>query len=154
MKKVLGIAAAVIVLAGVSAAVVVTTSAASPASQALPVTYGFDGHQGWAHGAVRPHALYLGAGGSLFVRRVRWIGWSQAGARGSGTRWADNCVPSCAAGSFARSAATITLSRVRTHHGQRYFSRMRIAWRAGGKPHQQTFRWSAGTGASAAPFWH
>ena|SRR5712692_571452 len=154
MRRVLGIAAAVIVLAGLSAAAAVIRSAAPGAGLPLPVAYGFDGHQGWTHGEVRPRTVYFGTGGSLFVRGLGWASWNQADARGRGTRWADNCVPNCAAGSYARSATTITLRRVRDHHGQPYFSRMILAWRADGKPYQQTFRWSRGTGTSALPFWH
>lgn len=46
MKSVLGIAIAVIVLAGLTAAAVLIRSGASGASPALPVAYGFDGHEG------------------------------------------------------------------------------------------------------------
>jgi hypothetical protein len=153
MKSVLGIAIAVIVLAGLAAAALLR-SGASGASPARPVAYGFDGHEGWAGGEVRPRSVYFGAGGSLFVRGLSWASWSQADASGRGIRWADSCVPNCAAGSYVRSAATITLSHVRDHDGQPFFSAMTIAWSADGTLHQQTFRWSTGTGTSAVPFWH
>lgn len=153
MKSVPGIAA-VIVLAALAAAAVLIRPGASGASPALPVAYGFDGHQGWTRGEVRPRAVYFGAGGSLFVRGLSWASWNQAEARGEGIRWADSCVPDCAAGSYAKSAATITLWRVRDHSGVPFFSAMTIAWRAGGTLHRQTFQFSRGTGTSPAPFWH
>jgi hypothetical protein len=154
MKSVLGIAVAVIGLAGLAAAAVLIRSGASGASPALPVAYGFDGHEGWAGGEVGPHAVYFGAGGSLFVRGLSWASWNQADASGRGIRWADSCVPNCAAGSSARSAANVTLSQVRDHDGQPFFSAMTIVWWVKGTLHQQTFRWSRGTGTSAVPFWH
>jgi len=154
MKNVLGIAGAIIVLAGVAMAAGLIRSERPGASPVLPVVYGFDGHQGWARGEVRPRTVHFGTGGSLFVRSLSWADWNQADARGLGTRWADRCVPDCAAGSYARSAAKITLSRVRDHDGQPYFSRMTIAWRIDGKSYRQIFRWSRGTGTSAVPFWH
>ncbi len=154
MKSVLGIAGAVIVLAGLATAAVMTRSGTSGAGRALPVGYGFDGHQGWARGEVRPRTVYFGAGGSLFVRGLSWASWNPVGARGRGTRWADSCVPDCAAGSYARSAAKITLWRVRVHDGRPYFSRMTIVWPEDGKLYRQIFRWSKGAGTSALPFWH
>jgi hypothetical protein len=154
MKSVLGIAIAVIVLGGLAAGTVLIRSGASGASSAPPVAYGFDGHEGWAHGEVRPRAVYFGAGGSLFVRGLSWASWNQAGASGRGIRWADSCVPDCAAGSYARSSATITLWRVRDHDGRPFFSRMTIIWSVDGALRRQSFRWSTGTGSSAVPFWH
>ena len=152
MKRVLGIVGGAVVLAGLAVAVVLITSAAS-ASTPRPVVYGFDGHQAWAHGLVRPGSVYFGAGGSLFVRQLSWASWSQDRARGRGIRWADTCNPNCDTGSYVKSAATVTLWRVLRHRGQPYFSRMTLAWRAGGKAHQQTFRWSADTRFSTVPFW-
>jgi len=154
MKSILSIAGAIILLAGLVTAAALIRSGASGASPVLPRAYGFDGHQGWARGQVRPRAVYFGAGSSLFVRNLSWASWNQAVARGRGIRWADSCVPNCAAGSYARSAAKITLWRVRDHDGQPYFSRISIAWRAASKSYRQIFRWSRGTGTSAVPFWH
>jgi hypothetical protein len=154
MKSVLGVPVAVIVLAGMAVAAVLIRSGASGASPALPVAYGFDGHEGWAGGEVRPHAVYFGAGGSLFVRGLRWASWNQADASGRGIRWADSCVPDCAAGSYVRSAAEITLRRVRDHDGQPFLAAMTIVWSANGTLRRETFLWSTGTGTSAVPFWH
>ena len=154
MKSVLGVAIAVIVLAGLATAAILIRSGPSGASPALPVAYGFDGHEGWAGGEVRPGTVYFGAGGSLFLRGLSWASWNHADARGRGIRWADSCIPSCAAGSYVRSAAGITLWRVRDHDGQPFFSAMAVVWSAGGTSHRQTFRWSRGTGTSAVPVWH
>ncbi len=154
MKSVLGIAGAVIVLAGLATAAASIGSAASGTHPALPVAYGFDGHHGWVRGEIRPRTIYFGAGGSLFVRTLSWAGWNRADARARGTRWADRCIPNCAAGSYARSATTITLWRVRNRYGRPYFSRMTLVWHAAGKAYRQIFRWSTGTGTSAVPFWH
>jgi hypothetical protein len=154
MKSTLRIAGAVIVAAGLTTAAVSIGSTATGARQALPVALGFDNHQGWARGEIRPRTVYFGAGGSLFVRGLTWTSWGKAAALGRGTRWIDDCVPNCAAGSYARSAATVTLWRARSHDGRAYFSRMTLEWQAGGRSYRQVFRWSPGTGTSAMPFWH
>ncbi len=117
------------------------------------MAYGFDGHAGWRHGAVEPHAIYFGAGGSLLIRGLRWENWTQNAAIGRGVRWADSCVPNCAAGGYDKNPVVITLSRVRKHAGGGYFTRLLLQWTTGSKVHKELFRWFRGIGASAAPFW-
>jgi hypothetical protein len=151
MKGVTVISAIVVATMGVTVFAVQVTAASS--SQPLPVTYGFDGGSGWQHSQVRPHEIYFGAGGSLLVRGLTWLSWTENSAVGSGVRWADNCRPTCATGTYAKVQAEMTLSRLRSHDGSSYFSRMTMQWFSRGKPHKAIFRWSRNLVHRAPPFW-
>jgi hypothetical protein len=151
MKGVAGVAAIVVAVIGV--AVIALRIAAAASSQPLPVSYGFDGNWGWRHGEVDPGAIYFGAGGSLLVKNLTWSSWTQGEAVGRGVRWADGCVPTCAAGRYVKSPAILTLSRVRTHAGTRYFARLTVRWTASGRVHTDVFAWSGGAEPGAPPFW-
>lgn len=144
--------AAVAVVAGLGIAIPAAILAA-PAAGAppLPVMYGSDG---WQHGATRPASVYFGAGGGLFVRPLHWHSWGTSAAYGRGTRWADDCLPTCARGAYQKSPASLRLWRVRWHGHQRYFSRMTVRWTTpGGARHQASYRWGNPYGG-AVPFWY
>lgn len=151
MRGVAVVAAIVMIMAGVAVLTATITAASSAAPP--PVVYGFDGSTGWQHGAVKPADIDFGAGGSLFVRGLRWSGWSQQRATGRGVRWADSCTPDCASGRYLRSGAILTLSGIRVHDGLRYFSRLAMQWKAGGKTYRYVFHWSPGALRGSPPFW-
>lgn len=156
MKSVAGaaaIVAAVLVAAvlGVTFLAIQVTPASSQPS--VPVAYGFDGGSGWAHGKVKPHAIYFGAGGNLLVRGLRWISWTRRAALGRGVRWSDSCVPSCAAGRYLKVHVEMLLSRVRIRHGISYFSRMKLQWTIVGRKYQSGYRWASGPVRGVPPFW-
>jgi hypothetical protein len=151
MKGVAGVAAIVMIMVGIAVLAIRITAASSAATP--PVAYGFDGSSGWQHGTVRPHDIDFGAGGSLFIRGLRWAGWSQRSAVGHGVRWADTCTPDCASGGYVKSRATLTLSGILVHAGLRYFSRMTMRWKSGGRMHEAVFRWSPGAIRGAPPSW-
>jgi hypothetical protein len=112
------------------------------------------GSNGWHGGQVRPHAIYFGAGGSLFVRPISWRYWRQSAAYGRGTRWANNCVPDCARGAFSKLPASLMIWRVRWHNHRRYFSRMTVRWTTrDGAHHMYVYRWGILDGGTV-PFWH
>jgi hypothetical protein len=150
MKRMAQVAVAVVAAAIVAVVTLRVTSAAT--APQLPVAYGFDGHSGWHGGQIRPHAIYFGAGGSLLVRDITWVRWRDGSAAGRGTRLADNCIPNCAAGTYANSSASLTLWRVRDRAGQRYFSRMTISWTSRGRQYDTVFSF-APVAASSTPFW-
>jgi hypothetical protein len=147
------ILAAVAVAAGLGIAVPVVLTLTAPAAGAPPppVMYGSGG---WQDGRARPAAVYFGTGGSLFIRPVHWRSWTINSAYGRGTRWADNCVPTCAGGTYQRSPASLRLWRVRRHGHQRYFSRMTVRWTtSGGVRHQVLYRWGNPYGGTV-PLWY
>ena len=163
MKGVAGVAAIVMIMVGaavlairITAASSAQTASAQTASSAQipPVAYGFDGSSGWQHGLVKPREIDFGAGGSLFIRGLRWADWTQRRAGAHGVRWADECTPDCASGRYLKSPAALTLSGVKVHAGLRYFSRLAVRWKAGGKIHEYVFHWSPGAGRGAPSFWN
>jgi hypothetical protein len=150
-KGVTGVIAIVAAVIGVAIAAIQVTAASSVAS--LPVVYGFDGNSGWTHGLVKPRAIYFGAGGSLLVRDLTWASWTQKAAVGRGVRWSDSCVPTCAAGRYAKVPAEMSLSRVRQRDGVSYFSRMTLQWTIGGRHYKTSYGWSRGALRGSPPFW-
>jgi hypothetical protein len=151
MKGITGGAAVLVLIVGVIVLTDQITAASS--AQPLPVGYGFDGASGWQHAKIKPHSIYFGAGGSLLVRGAKWISWTQVGAIGEGVRWADTCTPNCAAGSYDKTRAVLTLSRVRSHRGVRYFTRLTMIWTENGTREKLNFRWHRSTVPGVQPFW-
>jgi hypothetical protein len=145
------IVATVAVLAGVGCASPAVLSPPSASASSLPV---MSGSIGWHDTYVRPQAIYFGAGGNLFVRPVHWRSWTQVSAYGQGTRWANQCIPTCAQGTYLKSPASLTMWRVRWHHHRRYFSRMTMRWTTGnGVRHLHLYRWGNPDGGTI-PFWY
>ncbi len=151
MKGIAGVAAISVLVVGVTVLTVRITAASS--AQPLPVAYGFDEATGWQRGTIRPDAVYFGAGGSLLARDLHWSSWTQQAALGEGVQWADNCAPNCAAGSYRKTQAMLTLSRVRVNRGVRYFTRLTMLWTANGKRQKLAFRWARSKVAGVQPFW-
>ncbi len=97
---------------------VVTAAAAAP----VPVVYNYA--EGWSHPSVRPAWIYVGQGGSPMVHAARWSSWNYRDAKSAGTLVTDNCVPNCALGTAGYHKLTVTLSGVKYHNGQPYYSVM------------------------------
>jgi hypothetical protein len=99
--------------------------AASSAPAPLPVVY--SQVEGWHGGQVRPAAIYVGQGGSPYVRALKWPTWTAAGAQANGYLHMQR--PGCALPTYQcpyqRFRVEVQLSRVETHDGVRYYSRMR-----------------------------
>jgi hypothetical protein len=152
MKGVAGVSAIVVVMAGIAVAVIRMTAASS--APPPPLAYGFNGSSGWQDGTVKPRTIAFGAGGSLFLRGLRWSDWGQTAAEGQGIRWADNCRPDCASGAYLKSKATLVLSGIKVHDGFRYFSRLTMRWTASGRKYAVTFHWAPGALRGAPPFWN
>jgi hypothetical protein len=151
MKGVAGVGVIVVIMVGIAVAVVSLTAASS--APPLPLAYGFGGSSGWQHGSVKPRSIDFGAGGSLFVRGLRWTEWTQTTATGHGLSWTDSCRPNCASGSYVKSRAIMTLSGIKVHAGLRYFSAMTMRWTAHGQNYRFVFHWSPGAVNGAGPFW-
>jgi hypothetical protein len=105
-------------------------SIAGPASaSSKPVV--FNDVSGWTHGHVKPHAIYVGEGGSPVVYRLRWSHWSQRTASARGTL--NQQIPGCTQPTYLcptfNSPVRVYLYRVRSRAGTRYFSWMRWTWR-------------------------
>jgi hypothetical protein len=86
--------------------------------------------------AVRPATVFIAGDGSSFVGRlsgkggsIHWKSWTGHGARGIGTYWLNDFIPSAAQGTFHPHRAVITASRARNGH----FTRMTVRFRGGGR---------------------
>jgi hypothetical protein len=101
------------------------TGAGSATAATVPVIY-VNAHPGggsnFVHGKVRPHGnLYWTCDGSGWFTLRSWSGWSASNAWGKATTH----LRSGPVTSPARtSPSTLHLYRVRTHDGQRYFTRL------------------------------
>jgi hypothetical protein len=141
-------------LAAGAAAALTTHGARNPVAVAdrhrlrLPVAY--NGQDGWGHGTVRLSVVYVG-GPDTFLRVPHWSHWTASSAFAWGTLWVDNCQPNCAAGHYVKYPASVSLSRVASHQGVSYFSRMTLRYY-----HQSArdygFRWGTYRGATI-PLW-
>lgn len=110
-------------MAGILSASAAFALAAS--ASASPVVYNYA--EGFHHGRVQPRAIYVGSGGSPYVIHLRWSHWNRATASGHGRLWEQ--IPGCTKPTYQcpyyHHSARVYLYRVRSHHGTRYFSRMR-----------------------------
>jgi hypothetical protein len=59
---------------------------------------------------TEPAQIVTTGDGSGFLKALTWSGWGTATAQGAGLLEIDNCVPSCAQGTFTGYQATVTLS--------------------------------------------
>jgi hypothetical protein len=157
LKKVgVAVLAAVVLafLAAGAAAALTTRTAHNPVAVAdrhqlrLPVAY--NGQDGWGHGAVRLSVVYVG-GPDTFVRVQHWSHWTASSASAQGILWVDSCQPNCAAGHYVKYPASVSLSRVATHKGASYFSRMTLRYYHK-SARDYGFRWGTYRGATV-PLW-
>ena len=84
------------------------------------------------HPQVRPGRFTLAcADGNSYLSHLSWSSWTASSATGTGTQMINDCVPYCAKGTFRRYPAHVTFWRsepVPNHPGQRYFSRVTLAY--------------------------
>ena len=93
---------------------------------------------------VRPSLVAWGMGSGLFVKGLRWDHWRMTGAYGRGTRWYNTCNPTCSAGNYIKSPASITFWRWRWHDGHRYWTRLTLRWTRNGTHHKHVYYHSSG----------
>jgi hypothetical protein len=145
----ISVVAAAVFAAGLTATAAIPASAAKTApvltviSQRqvrVPVFYKWR----FATPKVRPSLVAWGSGSGLFVKNLRWDHWRMTGAYGRGTRWANTCNPTCSAGNYIKSPASITFWRWRWHEGHRYWTRLTLRWTRNGTHHKHVYVHSNG----------
>jgi len=118
---------------------VAVASAASTITSTKTVVYGFGGKcppTGWAHPLVRPSRAMFDLACEDGIRNIHWRYWRRSAAFGHGVHLQFNGI------GFTGQPAIISLSRVRTHHGRRYFSHLVMRWTTrNGQHHQEVFNW-------------
>jgi hypothetical protein len=109
---------------GPAATAATPVKAISPAA-VLPVVY--SQVEGWHGAQVRPAATYVGEGGAPYLRALKWSSWTASGAQAAGYLHLPE--PGCTLPTYRcpyqRFRVKVQLSRVQTHDGARYYSRMR-----------------------------
>ena len=123
-------------IAAIAPASAATTVPATYARQVpVPVFYKWR----FATPTVRPSLVAWGMGSGLFVKGLNWDHWTLTGAYGRGTRWANTCNPTCSAGNYIKSPASITFWRWRWHNGHRYWTRLTLRWTRNGIHHKHVY---------------
>jgi hypothetical protein len=150
MKGVAGVAAVGLAVIGIVFGIRAVAASSTPS---LPVVYGFAGASGWQHPGIQPPAVYFGTGGSLLIRNLTWASWGNPRAIAHGSRWADSCIPDCAAGKYAKVPAELTLSRIRNNNGVRYYSKLTTHWKVDGRPVTNVFIWAPGSVRGVNSLW-
>jgi hypothetical protein len=137
-----------------------SAKAAGPAKPAAPATtaaastvvYGFGKSAfGPLHAAVMPDRISFGTDGTHFITGLTWSMWQPASARATGRYHIDDCVPTCAAGTYHVYPVTMQLSHVVTRHGHSYFAGMTLRWRQSRAKMSQALTW--GTHGGNLAFW-
>jgi hypothetical protein len=116
-------------------------SKASAVAATQPVAFNYA--EGWQHGRVKPRAIYIGNGGAPYVTHLAWSHWDGTSAYAAGilNRQYASCLTVKPAYKCPehRFGVGVTLSRVETHDGVRYFSRMRWSWHTRSGAHRFTY---------------
>jgi hypothetical protein len=127
-------------------------AAPATATAVTTVVYGFGNYAfGSLHAAVMPERISFGTDGTHYITGLTWSRWQATGARATGRFHIDNCVPTCAAGTYRSYPVTMLLSRVMTRHGRSYFAGMTLRWTRSRVRVTQVLTW--GTHGGTLPFW-
>jgi len=102
-------------------------------------------------GAYRPRSVIVTCGDANFrLRKIRWRGWTRNVATGRATAMANDCTPSCVAGTFRRYKVAVRAYRPRRcpESGRYQYTRLRIRfigrkWNPGPRRFVQRFPCSA-----------
>jgi hypothetical protein len=79
--------------------------------------------------STEPSSIVLAcADAGIRIEGLTWAAWTASAATGHGTLWENQCVPSCAAGKFAKYPVAVTLSAVKSSAEGPWFSRLRVTW--------------------------
>jgi hypothetical protein len=129
-------------LAALAAPAVMSAPAADASVIAKTVVYGFGPgcpalhSSSWAHPLVRPGQAHFGFSCEVGIDRIRWHDWRTLSASGRGSFLLFTGF------GFQNRPATIALSAVLRHKGQRYFSHLIIVWTSrNGRHHKLIFNW-------------
>ena len=131
------IKAITVALASLTMVVIPLEATASVTAISQTVVYGFGKFQvGWAHPEVRPTHATFGLAGEDGIKGIRWSYWRRSSASGHGLH------QQFTGTGIVNQKATIVLSEVRIHKGQRYFSHLVMRWTTrNGRHHTETLNW-------------
>jgi hypothetical protein len=99
------------------------------------IFYGETGRTcGQAQMVSMPATYRLSVDGSGFLTGLTWQEWGQPTAVATGTLEQDNCVPSCAEGTYRKYPATVTVTGLKTGASESYYTVMYVNAPAAGPP--------------------
>jgi hypothetical protein len=129
--------------------------AAPAGASTVPYAYGvypYGAVNSWQEPTIRPPQIVFGTDGGLMYRSMAWGYWNNTSAWGRGTRWANTCSPTCAAGNYWKSPGTVTLWGVKWHNGHRYYTQMTLRWTTRNGVHHKVV-YSYATHGGTVRFW-
>ena len=97
-----------------------TAASAAPANSASTVQVIYAAFGNWQSPKVEPRTFALGA--NFWLSGLHWTHWSSVATAHGTDNWSNGN-----AGHLHRWASTVTLYKVKSHHGHRYFDAMKIA---------------------------
>jgi hypothetical protein len=116
-----------LLLTVIVAAVAATGAGAAGHPTALPNCLG--------KATVRPTSIILACADANFgIKHLSWIGWGGTRAAATGTAYANDCTPDCAAGHFHSYGAVIVVDGAQSCGGKVEYRRLTIAF-AGPTPY-------------------
>jgi len=85
---------------------------------------------GWSGMVTRPGTIYVGQGGSPFVRHLTWSSWGNSVAFASGqlVQQDSGCTQPSYLCPVSKRPVTVYLHYVQSHNGSPYFKKMRWNW--------------------------
>ena len=108
-------------------------------------------NNGW-HAYTKPSSFYFGNGSAPYFTGPHWTSWGSKSAWATGRLWTQKpgCSPSykCA---YSSRWVGVYLNTVRTHGAARYYARMAIEFKNGGKMHWVVGRF--GIHGGTVPWW-
>jgi hypothetical protein len=79
--------------------------------------------------SAKPTGLVLScADATTALEMLKWSAWGASTARATGTFADNDCSPTCAAGTFNRYKANVTLSAPKTINGKKVFTKVRVVF--------------------------
>jgi|tagenome__1003787_1003787.scaffolds.fasta_scaffold20562019_1 hypothetical protein len=99
---------------------------------------------------TRPSFVVFACGdGNFYAKRITWDSWGGSRATGRGTAHVNSCDPNCAEGKFETFPVRISVSRVRSCHGGRRYTRATTSFSRSDRPSgPRRFSWPLSCGAA------
>ena len=114
------IVSAVLVLSAAGASAAIRSTAHSAGTSSSPVVFTCAGTD-----VSKPASFTTTcADGYTYFSKMAWSTWGGTTARAKATFWENPCTPNCAASREVSYAATVTLSKIVTVHGKRFYTKL------------------------------
>lgn len=109
---------------------------------------------GWSGMVTRPGTIFVGQGGSPFVRHQTWSSWGASTARSNGqlVQQDSGCTMPSYLCPVSKRPASVYLDDVRHHNGKAYFKKMRWNWTSR-NGHARVAYWLFGFEGGTVPAW-